>query len=65
MGARWGLPVFGLLLGVALCVLAAILGEPILGLALFAIMAVYAAVLLAFGERKETVAVPDEAGQDA
>ena len=63
MGARWGLPLFGLLLGAAICVGAALLGDPILGLALFAIMAIYAAVLLRFGEREETVAVPDEASR--
>ena len=64
MGARWGLPVFGLALGIAICVLAAIAGQAILGLGLFAIMAIYAAVVLAFGERKETVSVPDQAGQE-
>jgi hypothetical protein len=64
MGARWGLPVFGLVLGAAIWALAAIAGEAILGLALFAIMAIYAAVVLAFGERKETVGVPDQPGQD-
>jgi len=63
MGARWGLPLFGLLLGGAICVGAALLGDPILGLSLFAIMAVYAAVLLRFCEREETVAVPDEASR--
>jgi hypothetical protein len=60
MGAQWGLPLFGLLVGVAICVGAALLGDTILGLALFAMMAVYAAVLLRFGEREQTVAVPDD-----
>jgi hypothetical protein len=60
MGARWRMPVFGLVLGVAICVLAAIAGQAVLGLGLFAIMAIYSAIVLAFGERKATAAGPDE-----
>ena len=52
MGARWRMPVFGLVLGVAICALAAIAGQAILGLGLFAIMAIYSAIVLAFGERR-------------
>lgn len=64
MGARWRMPVFGLGLGVAICVLAAIAGQAILGLGLFAIMAIYSAIVLAFGERTATVPGPDEVGDE-
>ena len=64
MGARWRMPVFGLGLGVAICVLAAIAGQAILGLGLFAIMAIYSAIVLAFGERTATVPGPDEIGDE-
>jgi hypothetical protein len=56
------MPVFGLVLGVAICLLAAIAGQAVLGLGLFAIMAIYSAIVLAFGERKATVSGPDEPG---
>jgi hypothetical protein len=58
------MPVFGLGLGVAICVLAAIAGQAILGLGLFAIMAIYSAIVLAFGERTATVPGPDEVGDE-
>jgi hypothetical protein len=64
MGARWGLAVFGLALGVGICVLAAVVGEPILGLALFAIMAISAGLVLALNERKAPVAVPAQTGPE-
>ena len=64
MGARWRMPVFGLGLCVAICVLAAIAGQAILGLGLFAIMAIYSAIVLAFGERTATVPGPDEVGDE-
>ena len=63
MGARWGMPVFGLVLGVVICALAVIAGQTALGLGLFAIMAIYSAVVLAFGERNEAVAVPGDAAE--
>jgi ABC-type branched-subunit amino acid transport system permease subunit len=58
------MPVFGLVLGVAICLLAAIAGQVVLGLGLFAIMAIYSAIVLAFGEREATVAGPDEVGDE-
>ena len=64
MGARWRLPVFGLLLGVVICVLAVIAGQAVLGLGLFAIMATYTAIVLAFGERNATVAVPEQVAEE-
>jgi len=64
MGARWGLPVFGLVLGAAICALAAIAGQVALGLGLFAIMAIYSAIVLAFGERNATVAVPEQVAEE-
>ncbi len=57
MSARWGMPVFGLLMGVLLFAASAIGGQPVLGLAMFAVMAVYSAVLVVFGGRSETIAV--------
>src|SRR3954453_13654318 len=64
MGARWRMPVIGLLLGVAICVLAAIAGQAVLGLGLFAIMAIYSAIVLAFGEGKGPAVGPDEVGDE-
>ena len=55
MGTRWRIPAFGLLMGVLLFAASAIGGQPALGLAMFAIMAVYSGVILAFGERSETI----------
>ena len=57
MGARWGMPAFGLLMGVLLFVASAIGGQPGIGLAMFAVMAIYSAVLLVFGGRSETIGV--------
>ena len=57
MGARWGMPAFGLLMGVLLFAASAIGGQPILGLGMFAVMAVYSAVLVVFGDRSETIGV--------
>jgi hypothetical protein len=57
MGARWAMPAFGLFLGLLLFAAAAIGGQAGLGLGMFAVMAVYAGVLLAFGGRSETVGV--------
>src|SRR4029079_8092309 len=64
MGARWRMAVFGLLLGVVICVLAGIAGQAALGLGLFAIMAIYSAIVLAFGERNATVAVPEQVSEE-
>ncbi len=57
MGGRWVTPVIGLLIGVLLLVAAAIGGQPVLGLAMLAVMAIYSAILLAFGGRSETIGV--------
>ncbi len=57
MSARWGMPVFGLLMGVLLFAASAIGGQPVLGLGMFAVMAVYSAILLVFGGRSETIGV--------
>ena len=57
MGARWGMPAFGLLMGVALFVASAFGGQPVVGLGMFAIMAAYSAVLVIFGGRSETIGV--------
>ena len=57
MSARWGMPAFGLLMGVAIFAASAIGGQPALGLGMFAVMALYSAVLVVFGGRSETVAV--------
>ena len=55
VNARWGVPAFGLLLGVALFVASTLGGQPGLGLAMFAVMAIYTVVLVVFGRRSETV----------
>ena len=57
MGAKWGMPVFGLGLGAALFGASAIGGQPGVGLGMFAVMAVYSAVLVTFGGRSETIRV--------
>ena len=57
MGARWGMPALGLLMGAVLFAASAVGGQPWVGLGMFAVMAIYSAVLLVFGGRSETVAV--------
>ncbi len=57
IGARWTMPAFGLLMGAAMFAASATGGQPGLGLGMFAIMAIYSAVLVAFGGRSETIAV--------
>ena len=57
MGARWGMPAFGLLMGALLFVASVIGGQPVLGLGMFAVMATYSAVLVVFGGRSETIGV--------
>lgn len=57
MGARWGMPAFGLLMGAVLFAASAVGGQPLVGLGMFAVMAIYSAVLLLLGGRSETVAV--------
>lgn len=54
---RWGMPAFGLLMGVLLFTASAIGGQPILGLGMFAAMAIYSAVVVVFGGRSETIGV--------
>jgi hypothetical protein len=51
------MPAFGLLMGVLLFAASAIGGQPILGLGMFAVMAIYSAVVVAFGGRSETIGV--------
>jgi hypothetical protein len=57
MGARWGMPAFGLLIGVLLFAASAVGGQPGVGLGMFAIMAIYSLILVVFGDRSETVGV--------
>lgn len=57
MGAKWGMPAFGLVMGAVLFGASAIGGQPGLGLGMFAVMAIYSGVLVAFGGRSETVGV--------
>jgi hypothetical protein len=57
MGAKWGMPAFGLLVGVLSFAASAVGGQPIVGVGMFAAMAIYSLVLLAFGGRSETVGV--------
>jgi hypothetical protein len=57
MGARWGMPAFGLLVGVLFFAASTIGGQPLVGVGMFAAMAIYSVVLVAFGGRSETVGV--------
>jgi len=57
MRGRFGTPAFCLLLGVLCFAASSIGGEPGVGLAMFAVMAIYAALLAAFGGRIETIGV--------
>lgn len=57
MSAKWGVPAFGLLLGVLFFVASALGGQPLVGIGMFAVMAIYSLVLVAFGDRSETVGV--------
>jgi len=57
MGAKWGMPAFGLLVGVLFFAASAIGGQPVVGVGMFAAMAIYSVVLVAFGGRSETVGV--------
>ena len=57
MRAKWGMPAFGLLVGVVLFAASAAGGQPGLGLGMFAVMVIYSGVLVAFGARSETIGV--------
>jgi hypothetical protein len=57
MSAKWGMPAFGLLLGVLLFLASAIGGQPLVGIGMFAVMAVYSLVLVALGGRSEIIGV--------
>lgn len=57
MGARWGMPAFGLLLGMLLFAASAIGGQPVIGMGMFAVMAAYSGVLVALGGQSEIVGV--------
>lgn len=57
MGARWGMPAFGLLLGVLLFAASAIGGHPLVGIGMSAVMAIYSLTLIALGDRSEIVGV--------
>jgi hypothetical protein len=57
MGARWAIPAVGLVIGALLFAASAIGGQPALGLAMFVVMAIYAAMLVVFGGRSETIGV--------
>ena len=55
MRARWGMPAFGIGMGAVLFAASALGGQPGIGLGMFAVMALYSAVLLAFGGRSDMV----------
>jgi len=57
MGARWKMPAFGLIMGMLLFAASAVGGQLVLGIGMFAVMAVYSAILLAFGGRSQIVDV--------
>lgn len=57
MGARWGMPALGLLLGVVFFAASAIGGQPVVGIGMLGVMAIYSLVLVAFGGRSEMVGV--------
>lgn len=57
MGARWTTPAVGLVLGLLLLAASSAGGQPGLGLGMFAVMALYSAILVAFGGRSETIGV--------
>ena len=54
--ARWATPVFGIALGVVLCVAAWSGGSPAAGLVMLAVMVVFSAAVLLLASRSETVA---------
>jgi hypothetical protein len=49
MGAKWGMPAFGLLVGVLFFAASAIGGQPVVGVGMFVAMAIYSGILVAFG----------------
>ena len=57
MSGKWVTPALGVLLGVLLFTASAIGGQPVLGLGMFAVMAIYSAIVFAFGGRSETIGV--------
>ena len=57
MGARWGLPAFGLLIGALFFAASAIGGQPVVGLGMFSAVALYSLVLVLLGGRSEIVGV--------
>ena len=57
MSAKWGMPAFGLLLGVLLLTASAIGGQPIVGIGMFAVMAIYSGVVVVFVGRSEAIGV--------
>ncbi len=57
MSARWGVPAFGVLMGVAMFAASAIGGQPALGLGMLAVMTLYSAFLVVVGNRSETAAL--------
>ena len=57
MSARWGMPAFGVLMGVAMLAASAIGGQPALGLGMLAVMTLYSAFLVVVGDRSETAAL--------
>ena len=57
MSARWGMPAFGVLMGVAMLAASAIGGQPALGLGMLSVMTLYSAFLVVVGDRSETAAL--------
>lgn len=55
MGARWRMPVIGLLLGMLLFAASAVGGQPVVGLGMLAVMAACSTVIIVFGRRSETI----------
>ena len=55
MGARWGTPAFGLVLGVLFFAASALGGQPSVGLGMLAVMVLWSGFLLVFGGRSEMI----------
>ncbi len=57
MGGKWATPAVAVLIGILLFAASTVGGQAGLGVGMFAVMAIYGAILLAFGGRSETIGV--------
>ncbi len=57
MNGRWSVPAVGVALGALIFVASTIGGQPGLGVVMFAVMAIYSGVVVAFGDRSETLGI--------